>query len=331
MTTTIASGVGGFFGIKTEATYGTFVAPDHFYVANSESLGLNKTTAQGSGFANGQLLDSGGRRVVTMSDASGTVALDAVSNQIGLLLKHLMGSGTSTVIAGSAFTEVFTLADTLGLYFSGQVGIPDLATGTLHPYSFQGGKVTGLEFSCDQGGILGMSVDMDFQALSESQTLAVPSYVATQPFHFAQESVKIGAFGSEAAIQGITKIDVKYARKLDTTRFYGNNLGLKSEPVTNGKVGISGTLSADYVTKADLFDKYPADTPFSLVIAFTSTVLISGTSFPTLTLTLPNCYLDSGSPTIAGLDVISGDLNFTCLYDGSHLPTITLITSDAVI
>jgi hypothetical protein len=234
--------------------------------------------------------------------------------------------------ATAAYLQTFTLADTLGLSFSGQVGIPDLATGTLHPYSFQGGKVTACEFSCDVGGILGMSVDMDFQSITEAQSLVTPSYVSNvAPFHFGQESVKIGTFGSEAAIQGVTKVDVKVQRNYDVSRFYANNAGVKSEPVTNAKVAITGTLSADYVTKADLYDRFAQDTSFSLVLAWTGTVPIASTFYPTIQIALPSCYFTTGSPNIQSLDVINGDLQFVCLYDGTHLPAITYMTSDTAI
>jgi hypothetical protein len=330
--TTDRQGMGGEISRPIRAA-DPYVAPTRFVVPNSESFARNPTYQQGSGFANGQLLDSTARRVTTMADANGTVALDCVTNTMGLLFKALMGSGTSVQQASTtAYLQTFTLADTLGVSFSGQVGIPDLATGTLHPYSFTGGKVTGTEFSCDQGGILGLSVDCDFQTITEGQSLVTPSYVSgAVPFHFGQEAVKIGAYGSEAAIQGVTKVDVKIARNYDTSRFYANNLGVKSEPVTNAKVGITGTLSADLVTKSDLWDRYAQDTSFSLILSWVGTTAIASTYYPTVSIALPSCYFTSGSPTVAGLDVINGDLEFVCLYDGTHLPVITYMTTDTTI
>lgn len=330
MTTGIASGVGGFFAYQAESTYGTFVPPTHSVIANSSSLARNPTFVQGSGFANGQLLDPVTRRLTAMADANGTVNLDVPTNQIGLLLKMLMGTATNAQQgATTAWLETFTFTDTLGLFFSGQMGIPD-ALGTLHAYNFQGGKVTQAEFSCAKGDKLTAAIDMDFQGVQETSALIVPSYVEGGGiFAFEMESLLIGALGSEASIQGVTDVDLTIARNMNTQRFYANNGGLKSEPVTNAKAGVTGSIGADLVTKADLYDRFAADSTFSLIWKFTSPVL-AGVAFPyAITFNLPVCRFDNTTPTVDGLDVVNGTLPFTVLTDSTpHLPSITLMTTD---
>jgi hypothetical protein len=300
---------------------------------NTAQVGLNKNTAQSSALTNGTLLDRGDSRVVPSSDASGTITFDARPKGLGLFLAHLMGLVTGPTVQGAttAFLTTATLGDNLGKSLSMQVGIPDLA-GLLHPYNFSGGKVTSTTFECDQSGILGVSADLDFQQYQETSALVVPSYATDAgPYHFRQESVKVGPFGSEAAIQGVTKVAMTYARPQDTGRFYANNAGLKSEPVTNDVVAVTGTVSADLVNKANLADNYASDTPFSMVVAYTSTVL-AGTAIPfAITFALPECYLNTGTPQLGGKDVVNGDYTYTCEYDGSHLPTITYMSTDTTL
>src|SRR6266571_4902197 len=48
------------------------------------------------------------------------------------------------------------------------------------------------------------------------------------------------------------KVTLKVDRGMKTDQFYAGGAGLKSEPTTNAKVAITGTITADYITAADL-------------------------------------------------------------------------------
>jgi len=77
--------------------------------------------------------------------------------------------------------------------------------------------------------------------------------------------VKIGAFGSEAAITGVRKVDIKFDRPQATDRYYFSNAGLKSEPIENDYVKVTGTIDADYIDKTVWADRFAADSSTSLV------------------------------------------------------------------
>lgn len=314
----IASGVGGYFSVAAESTYGTYVAPDHHMQVDSAQLKKNKNTQLAGGVAAGMLVDRGSRRVVTTSDAGGSVKMEVGSKNFGLLLAHGMGSSATPVQQSStaAYLQTHALGDNIGKYLSAQVGLPDLG-GTIRPYSFLGCKVSSMEFSCAVDQFLQASIDFDSQQLTEAQTAVSPSYTLGNPFHFGQATVAIGTFGSEATVQGVRKFDVKINRPLRNDRFYFGNSGVKKEPVSNGKVAITGSLDVDFVTKGDFADRFSTDTPFSLKITFTG-ANIASSFYETFSITLPACYLDGDTPTLDGPDIISGTFPFTALYDGTN-------------
>jgi hypothetical protein len=85
--------------------------------------------------------------------------------------------------------------------------VPDL-TGTVRPQTFKGGKITSAEFSCKVDEILMTTLEADFQKYSEAESMAAVSYTAsTNPFHFGQLAVKVGATtGAAASVSGVTGV-----------------------------------------------------------------------------------------------------------------------------
>jgi hypothetical protein len=178
-----------------------------------------------------------------------------------------------------------------------------------------------------------VKLDGDGRDLTESQPLAAASYVTGRsPFHFGQMGVKVGATaGAAAAIGGVRKVTLKIDRKMKTDQFYANGAGLKDQPTTNDKVGLSGTITADYKVAADLADRFRDDTQFALVWEFIGANL-NATFFQTLRFTLPACFLDDGTPEVDGPDVVSTDFNFTGFYDLTNAPvTIDYISADTAL
>jgi hypothetical protein len=327
----IASGLGAHVGIAPEVTYGTYVAPTQFIQPNKVGIKKVKNTEQSASIASGRLLASASGRQVTTIGAGGTIELDVTNRKIGLLVQALMGTSvTPVLILGSAYTQTHLLADTFGKSLSIQVGLPD-ASGVVKPYSYTGCKVTSASFEFEVAKIVSASFDIDAQDVSDLQTLASPSYsVAVKPFVGTQTSIKIGTYGTEAAVTGVTKASVKIDRNVEAERYYLGALGKKAEPIANGFVGISGTISADFVDKATFADKFSADTSFSLVLESVG-ALISGSSYDTFRITLPGCYLDGDTPTLEGPDTIKGDFPFTCLFDGTNLPKIEIISAETTL
>lgn len=327
----IASGLGAHLGIAPETTYGTYVAPTSFLQPNKVNLKKVKNTDQSASIASGRLLAAAAGRQVTTLAANGSIDIDVANRKMGLLLQALMGTTvTPVVLTAPAYQQTHTLADTFGKSLSIQVGLPD-AAGVVRPYSYTGCKVTSASFDVEVAKIISASFEIDAQDVVESQALASPAYpVTVRPFVGTQTSIKIGTYGAEAAVTGVTKASVKIERNVDTERFYLGALGKKAEPIANGFVGISGTISADYVDKTVFADKFASDTPFSLVIEATG-ALLTGAIYDTFRITLPGCYLDGDTPILDGPDQVNGDFPFTCLFDGTNQPKIEIVSADSTL
>jgi hypothetical protein len=326
----IGSGLGAQIGIVSEVTYGTFLAPTRFIEFNKESLVLKKTTAQSSGIAAGRLLPLSSRRVVTQREVSGSIEMEVTSKAMGPLLQTLMGTTVvpAQQVATAAYLQTHTLADTVGKSLVIQKGVP-LTTGTVTDKSFVGCKITSGEFSCEVGGMLTASFDIDGKDCDEAQTMAVASYPAMAPFHFGQMSVKTGSFGAEVARDGIRKVSIKIERSMATDRYYGGQSGLKKEPISNDLVKITGSLDMDYVDTI-LDDLHTSDAATSLVLEFVGP-LIASTYYETFRIKLPAIRIDEAPPTVDGFDVVKPTISFTGLFDGTNQPVIEYMSTDVTL
>lgn len=329
----IGSGLAASIGLAAESTYGTYVAPTRFIEFHSEDLKKVKNTYQGGGMAAGRLAQLGSRRIVSTVAGSGTVELDVTNKAFGLVLSHLMGSGGSPVQQGgtSAYLQTHALADNFGKYLTLQKGVPD-TLGTVRPYTFLGGKITGATFNCEVQGSMTATLDMDFKDVSEAQSLAAPSYAAgTAPFHGGQMVVKMGTFGSEAEVSGVKSVEVKIERGQNLERFYASSAGSpgkKLEPITNDYVKVSGTIEADYILKAELADRFASDASTALDIVWQGP-LIAATYYETFRIRVPLIFVDEGTPTVEGPDITSTSYAFVGQSDGTNaVSTITYTSTD---
>ena len=329
----IASGLAAQIGVAAESTYGTYVAPTRFPEYNKADLKKKKNVVQGGGLAAGQIAQLGSRRVVTSESVEGGFELEVANKGMGLLLAHLLGSSATPVQQGAtaAYLQAHTVGDNIGKSLTIQHGVPDL-TGTVRPFTFKGCKLSGAEFSCKVGEPLTMSLDVDGRQASEVETLVAASLATgVAPFHWAQMSVKLGAFGAEAAVSGVKGFSVKFDRGMASERFYAGAGGLKAEPVMNDWLKVSGSLDVDLVNKADFADRFAADSATSLVIEFVGP-LIASTYYQTFRIKVPMVFFDGDTPTVDGPDVTSGGYPFVAQLDGTNpLVSIDYISTDTTL
>lgn len=326
----IGSGLGAQMVIGAESAYGTYIAPGHAIEFTKESLVARKVTAQSAGIAAGRLLDLGSRRVMTTTDAGGSFDIEVVQNAMGLIFQALMGSTVVPVQNDDtdAYTQTHTLADTAGKSLVIQKGVP-LTTGTVTDKTFLGCKILSAEFSCEVGGMLMATIEIDAKACDETQTLVVAAYTPTSPFHFGQMALKAGEFGSEAALDGVRKVSIKIERKQAVDRYYAGQNGKKKEPITNDKVAISGSVEYDYVATT-LDDLFTTDGPTSLVWEFTGPLIDTGEP-SVFQINLPEIRVDGTPPSVDGPAVVKPTSTFTGLYDGTHQPSLVYVSSDTTL
>ncbi|MEV0470210.1 phage tail tube protein [Streptomyces prunicolor] len=326
----IGSGLGAQIGIAAESSYGTYVAPTKFIEFTKEGLVLKKTTAQSAGIAAGRLLPLSSRRVLTRKEVSGPLEMEIANKGMGIIFQALMGTSVTPVqqAATTAYLQTHTLASVAGKSLTIQKGVP-LTSGTVTDKSMLGCKITSGEFSCDVGGMLTGSFEIDGRDCDETQTLAAASYSNMAPFHFGQMALKTGTFGTETALDGIRKVSCKIERPQDVERFYANQSALKKEPIENDQVKITGSLDSDYVATT-LDDLHTSDGATSLVWEFIGPIIAS-TYAETFRITLPAIKLDEGPPAVDGFGVVKPTFTFTGLYDGTNLPKIEYLSTDVTL
>ncbi|MFF2226288.1 phage tail tube protein [Streptomyces globisporus] len=326
----IGSGLGAQVGIAAESSYGTYVAPTKFVEFTKESLQLRKVTAQSQGIAANRLLALAARRVVTQRSGAGNLEMEVTNKAMGTLLQTLMGTSVTPVqqAATAAYLQTHVLADTAGKSLTIQKGVP-LTTGTVTRKNFLGCKIISAEFSCEVGGMLTASFEIDSKDCEETSVLAVATYPSMAPFHFAQMSLKTGVYASEVARNGIRKVSVKIERPQATERYYAGQSGTKAEPIANDLVKITGSIEGDYVDTI-LDDLHTSDATTALVWDFTGP-LIAATHYERFTVKLPAIKIDDAPPTVEGYDVVKPTLSFTGLYDGTNQPSIEYMSTDVTL
>lgn len=312
------SGLGASVGVVSESVFGTYVAPTRFLAAKSFNVKKVQNVAPITGVAAGRI--AAPDEVVTTTAATGQVQADVLRKDFGLLLAQLMGSTATPVqqAATAAYLQTHTLGDNFGRSLTLQGGFPN-AAGTIVPKTATGCKITQGTFACAVDGLVEATFDFDAKTYTEAQTLAAPSYTASNmPFHFGEMAVRLGTFNSEAAVQGVRSVNLTISRPMDTGRFYAGNLGTKSEPVGNEFVVVSGTLEVDHVAAADFNDRFTGHTSTSLVLEWVGPTAIASTYFPTLAFQMPKVYFGDGISEVSGPDVVKASIPFAAFLDTTN-------------
>jgi hypothetical protein len=317
----LGSGLGASFGLSDESSYGVYsVASIRFWRAFKASIKPNKNVVEAGAFAAGQLVAIGGGRVVSTTDASGGLEIPVTTTKMGLILKHIFGTAATPVQQGAtaAYLQTYVLADRAGKSFTGQIGLPQRG-GTVTPQSGTGGKIMSAEFTCSADDVLRLVLEIDYQGATTSQTLATVTYVSGSPFSFKQMAVKLGTYGSEAAVTGVKSVSVKFEFPSDDDAYYAGAAGLKAEQIQNDQVKITGSMETDFINPADFYDRYVADTSTAFVVEWIGS-LIASTFYNTFRLRVSQIFLDGEPPEVDGPDVISSTWAFSGHYDLTNPP-----------
>ncbi len=309
---------------KKEVTYGTPVTPDTTIEFNAEDLDHTITTAQGQSLRVSQRLDYSDRRVKVKEEAGGSFTVELMSKGNGKLIEAALG-GTSTLIAGSAYQQLFvpTTTDYLSSYTI-QKGIPPLGGAASFPMTLDGMVCSGFELSGVNAGIPTLKLNWMGRALATATALATAAYpTGLEEFSFIHGAVTVGGtitvptttvLGSSNAASSVNVRDftLTYDNALDTNGFNFGAAGKRSRKPALGRRKLTGSLTVEYDTNV-LRDAWIAGTDLGLVLTFQSTTLISGSSYPTFQITIPVMRLDGELPKVNGGDVVTQTVPFTVL------------------
>jgi len=300
-----------------ESTYGTPVVPTKTFEFNSESIDDSYGRTEGDPLRVGTYVKRSDRFTPYYEGASGTIEFDVMTKGFGYFLKHMLGNvattgPTETVV----YTHTGTMADLLGKSFTCQVGRPLHPTGTVQPFTFEGGKITEWELANSVEGNLVLTLTTDFQQVLTATALATAAYpTGMENFTWVGGVVQI-----DGSPYDVTEFSVSCNNGLNTDRRYIKGGADKKEP-TGGRREVSFSLSADFDSLTQR-NKAASATRAGALGAITATwqgpVLLGSTIYPTITVTIPAARFDEWQGANGGPEGISQSLSGVGAYDGTN-------------
>lgn len=312
------TGLGAQLGMKSESVWGTPVTVDRFLDMISESIETEVETL-GETYLGQQNLTVGAARTI-QKGAAGDIEVPFMTKGMGLLLKHMLGSGSiAQVGATTEYKATFTqdTAGHRGLGATVQVGRP-MVGGTVQAFTFAGGKVTGWEISLEANGALTLTVSWAFASVATGTSLASPSYASGRT-QFVAGNATLSWGGSDICVNQFT---ISSDRDVDLER-YCTSSTVRKEPLLTGQVGYQVEAEGEF-TSLDQYADFVAGTVKALVITIAGDTIPSETNPYKLVVTIPAARLiDSATPTVGGPEILPQPLTFQALANGSD-PIITI-------
>jgi hypothetical protein len=292
----------GYVGLGKESTFGTAVAPNVFLPVASAEVNVDPqfyypdqirgSRAQNKAIATGLKVDGG-------------LEMDADAAMVGHLLLAALGS-VSTTAASGVNTHVFSPANTLPSY-------------TLEKYDgtmiqrTSGLKADKLSLTIDASGdgVLKSSLDFMAQGVTDQASQTSTSYTDKVPFAFTNAQFYKGG----SVNNNVKNFTVEIGNNLKDDGYTLRQSNQVSQ-ITEGMREVSGSVSMYFKTKAD-YTSFVSGTKDSLKLVLTGG-LISGASYETLTIELPNVQYDAFAVPMGGADdEVMANIDFTALYDST--------------
>jgi hypothetical protein len=320
----------------------------HAYEFLSETLTFNPNWLDGQGLKAGQAYQRSSRTVQSRFEAAGDIVMEhtigsaanAVADSMGFWWKYALGSTvtTPTLVLGTAYKQVHTPGSKAGQYITCQVGRPQILSVTVQPFTYIGAKVTDWEFSCNDNQIAQLKVTVDAQNELTATALAAASYPTPNGlFAFSDASAMtlggtVSTSGGETSISGGTSIasrvngiTITGSTPMKIDRFGLGSAGLKGEPIENAIPTITGTLSTEFYSRAELYDVFKSAGTTALEIDFTkfdasgndANGVASGPNPYRLSVILPAVKFKTSAVNVGGPDVVPLQVGFQAYDNGT--------------
>jgi len=312
----IRSGLAAQIGLAAESTWGTYVAPDHWYEFNEEDLSLSVERVESAGLrANNRVLRTD-RWAAGQQRVEGSITMDVPSKSFGLLAKHALGAVAITTPDGATSTRLHThtLGDPYGLGLTCQVGRPD-SSGTVQPFSYAGAKISELTLSNSVDEILQAEIGLVAQTESTSESLATASYpTGNQLFVWTQGVIQIAG----GTVGVVTDFEVTINNGLKDDRYF-LGAATMSEPIIADMTTIEGSMTVEFDGLTN-YNRFVSGTEAAVSAQWTAATEIESGFSPYVKVYIDNARFDGATPNVGGPDVLTHELSFKAVYDGSNGP-----------
>lgn len=316
------------FGIGKELTYGTAVAiTDSFEIMSEDFTGkYERTNAEA---LSGSYVMRSDRFSVNRKGAEGSVTLEPLTRGFGAWLNFMMGSVLTTgPVETAAYTHTGTIGNLTGKNITAQVLRAD-ESGTLRPWTYEGGKVTNYEFSNSVDQTLRCTIGLDFE-LESNPDAPAGNYAGT-----ALAALPTAPTGSNVFVwdQGtitvagtpydVSEVTIGVDNALNVDRYFIRQGASKREPIQDGKREVTWSFTTPYVDNT-FWEKVSATTAagsFAILNAkWVGLTSIPGTStplYPCIEINIPVARFDEGGPTVDGEGMLEQTFSGVGLYNGT--------------
>lgn len=306
--------MGRFFGVAAETTWGTPVTVTRFYEALTESheddLALESIeTIRGNSPQQIALLHRW---------AKGDVEILANYHGIGLLLKHLIGSVSSTT-ASSPYTHTIPNASS-GIPATDRIGLGltmqfQRDNGLFFTYA--GAKITGMRHSFGTDQASRMNFSFLSKAATTGTTGATASFSTLAPMKPSQASITF-----DGATLSARNVTVEIQNPVDEVAILGSTT-LGAEPNRSGVQKVTGSAEVlfDSLTQ---YAKLDGATDVAIVVTSTDAT-------NSITYTMTKSRLTKGTPHNRGRDRLVATFTWETYYNSATTENcvIALVNGDS--
>lgn len=303
MTVPIRTGLAAQLGLVEETVYGTFVAPARWFEFVSESFAMEIERLESAGIRGGTRVLPSSRWASGQKTVTGDVELETTTTNLGILFEHAFGGVATVNDLATAYTHTFTPDDLPVGGLAVQVGRPDTsAAGTVHPFSYLGGRIASWSLEGAVGEIGKLGVSFLFQDEDTSEALGTPSYPANELLVFTQATLEIAA----AAVD-VRAVTFNGDNGLVADRFkLGSDLA--EEPLEGSPMRTyDGTIDAHFDTLA-AYTRFVAGAEAVLEFKFEGAEIETAHNFSIIV--NANVRFDGETPTVGGPDELVQNLPF---------------------
>lgn len=264
--------------------------------------------------------------------AEGDLEFELLNKGFAFVWEAIFGASTAAVTPGGATLarEISVqLGSMNGKSYSVQVGRPAV-TGTVHPFTYLGGKVNEAELSLEVDELAVLTTTWDFQngltpstpaaAGGPGPALAAPSYpTAGVPFDFIGAKIQVGGVDID-----LTEVTMNVNNNLKTDRFFLRRSSLKKEQIEETEprdITFEGNGEFEGLTA---YNRFVNGTEAAITVSLRGDDIETGQPYEHL-ITGARVRFDGGTPTAEGADVLENGFEAKLLAPASG-EALTVLT-----
>ncbi|MEV5538477.1 phage tail tube protein [Saccharopolyspora shandongensis] len=326
----IPSGLDAQLMTGEETIYGTAVTVDRGYEIRAESLSLDAQRIESSAIRPGKRVLRTGRWFQGQRSVGGEITMELGTVSFGRWFKHAFG-GVSTsrpddVGAPTVYKHTFT-PGALPPGMTIQVGRP-ATTGTVHPFTYTGCKVSSWTLSSAIGEIATFAATVIGRDETTATALATASYPANLDLlTFVEGSLTLGGTAHE-----MRSINLQGTNGLADDR-YVHGSRLRNEPLEIGSEGsqarvYTGTIEGEF-KDLTAYNRFVNGTEAEMVLLFAG-ANIAGAFNSEVKITA-NVRFDGTTPNVPDANVVMQTLPVKVIDNGTTSIKLEYQTTDATV